>query len=78
MLKDDLMKDLGIPEECFDTHESDLIVLAEGRAKEIGMYLLDKGIGFSMFLSNVPGQSWYGKYCFDIPFMAGGKNDTKL
>lgn len=53
----------------------DLYVLPDTQeeSRKIWEYLRDNGISFSLTRSDVRGQSWFGKYFFDVPFGEGHK-----
>ena len=68
---EEIKKEFNLPDSSFDTHESDLYILAENfdlREGIKGYIIANWKLTPTLFTSDVPGNSWYGKTVIEINF----------
>ena len=68
MLKDRIQKRFNLPEDCFDSHCTDLYVLYTPELWDWLRVNYNWACNMTLERSNVAGQAWYGKHFIDIPF----------
>lgn len=67
-LKEQLKLALGLTEDCFSNHNSDLLILFSDDTMDWLTVNYEFSQNIKIVISDVKGQSWYEKRYIEIPF----------